>query len=218
MRTPSGSSRRCGPSASTGPSSSVGGIWIRRSGPMPSTTTAGGPIVPSLWRHPCPGLESRSLSVRVMFAAGTCSAASSMSTTAPRRDRIGVSDPHGLSCGGTASSCGGSGPTVGAGARDGRPSTRKSAMGPGGRAGASPSDPAKVVPALAAGGPGGRRGLPRRICTAGRERGEHDQDGVCRRRQPSRRSAHCRPDSPDTPRAVRTGSRRSPPRSLRRDP
>ena len=66
--------------------------------------------------------------------------------------------------------------------------------------------------------PCGRRGLPRRICTAGRERGEHDQDGVCRRRQPSRRCAHCRPDSPDTPRAVRTGSRRSPPRSFRRDP
>jgi len=31
-----------------------------------------------------------------MFAAGTCSGASSTSTTASLRDRIGVSDPHGF--------------------------------------------------------------------------------------------------------------------------
>jgi hypothetical protein len=30
-----------------------------------------------------------------MFAAGTCSGASSTNTTASLRDRIGVSDPHG---------------------------------------------------------------------------------------------------------------------------
>jgi hypothetical protein len=31
-----------------------------------------------------------------MFAGGTCSVGSSTSTTVPRRDRIWVSDPHGL--------------------------------------------------------------------------------------------------------------------------
>src|SRR5450756_1685206 len=98
MRTPTrnGSSRRSGPSASTGPSFLVGGISIERSGPTPSTTTAGARIAPSPWPHRWLRPRSRSRSTREMFAGGTCSAGSSTSTTAPPHDRIRVSDPHGL--------------------------------------------------------------------------------------------------------------------------
>jgi hypothetical protein len=75
----------------------VGGISIEPSGPTPSTTTAGGPIAPSASPHrwPKPGFRSRSRSTRAMFAGWTCSVDSSTSTTAPPRDRIRVSDPHG---------------------------------------------------------------------------------------------------------------------------
>ena len=79
------------------PHPEVGGISIGRSGPTPSTTTAGGPIAPSASPHrwPKPGFRSRSRSTRAMFAGWTCSLDSSTSTTAPPRDRIRVSDPHG---------------------------------------------------------------------------------------------------------------------------
>jgi Lectin C-type domain len=62
-----------------------------------STTTAGAPIAPSAWprRWLKPRSPSRSRSARSMFAGGTCSVGSSTSTTASRRDRIWVSDPHG---------------------------------------------------------------------------------------------------------------------------
>ena len=76
----------------------VGGISIEPSGPTPSTTTAGGPIAPSASPHrwPKPGFRSRSRSTRAMFAGWTCSVDSSTSTTAPPRDRIRVSDSHGI--------------------------------------------------------------------------------------------------------------------------
>src|SRR5664280_463445 len=82
----------------TGRSSSVGGISIERFGPTPSTTTGSDPIAPSASPHrwPKPRSPSRFRSARAMFAGGTCSVGSSMSMTAPRRDRIGVSDPHGV--------------------------------------------------------------------------------------------------------------------------
>jgi hypothetical protein len=76
----------------------VGGISIERFGPTPSTTTAGAPIAPSAspLHEPKPRSPSRSRSARAMFAGRTCSVDSSTSTTASRRDRIWVSDPHGV--------------------------------------------------------------------------------------------------------------------------
>jgi hypothetical protein len=74
--------------------------------PAVATTTAAtgatqglsqAPIAPSASPHrwPKPGFRSRSRSTRAMFAGWTCSVDSSTSTTAPPRDRIRVSDPHG---------------------------------------------------------------------------------------------------------------------------
>jgi hypothetical protein len=74
----------------------VGGISIERFGPMSSTTTAGGPIAPSASPLHEPKRGTRSPSVRTTFADEICSAGSSTSTTPSRRDRIWVSDPHGL--------------------------------------------------------------------------------------------------------------------------
>jgi hypothetical protein len=71
-------------------------IETMRAGPTPSTTTAAGPIAPSASLHRSQRPQSRSPSVRAMFAAGTCSADSSTSITASPHDRIRVSDPHGV--------------------------------------------------------------------------------------------------------------------------
>ena len=67
-----------------------------RSGPTPSTTTAGARIAPSASPLHEPKRGIRSPSVRTTFADEICSAGSSTSTTPPRRDRIRVSDPHGV--------------------------------------------------------------------------------------------------------------------------
>jgi putative transposase len=81
-------SRRSGRSASTGHSFSAGGISIERSGAMPTTTTAAGPIAPSASRPRSPNPRTRSRSARETFAVGISWAGSSTSTTEPRHDRI----------------------------------------------------------------------------------------------------------------------------------
>ena len=68
----------------------------RRYGPPTrSTTTGSDHIAPSASLHRSQGPGRRSRSARAMLAAGTCSVDSSTITTTSR-DRIRVSDPHGL--------------------------------------------------------------------------------------------------------------------------
>jgi hypothetical protein len=72
-----------------------GGISTERSGSTRSTTTTGVRIAPSALPRRSQRAESRSRPTQAMSGGGTCSVGSSTSTTAPRRDRIGASDPHG---------------------------------------------------------------------------------------------------------------------------